>query len=102
MQSYNESADYMNRGGIERFNLEQEKKYGSNFAKRSGYQQDYEKLFNDIWAKNADKKLYELYTNDKNYKKAQDLIDRYSMTSWDDLAKKNQSVIEDLRKRVEG
>lgn len=102
IQSYNESADYMNRGGIERFNREQEKKYGSNFASRSEYEQDYEKFFNDVWTKNADKRLYELYTSDKNYKKAQDLVNRYSMTSWDELARNNQSVIEDLRKRVEG
>ena len=102
IQSYNESADYMNRGGIERFNREQENKYGSNFASRSGYEQDYEKFFNDVWTKNADKRLYELYTSDENYKKAQDLVNRYSMMSWNELARNNQSVIEDLRKRVEG
>ena len=34
LKSYNKAADKMNNGGIDRFNNEQRKKYGKDFAKR--------------------------------------------------------------------
>lgn len=34
VDAYNEAADRMNKGGIDRFNKQQEKKYGKDFANR--------------------------------------------------------------------
>ena len=51
--------------------------------------------------KEFDKSLNDFYSTNKNYKKAKSLVLKYNMTSWDELARKNEHTIRDLRKRVE-
>lgn len=97
--AYNRAADHMNRGGIDRFNKQQQKRYGKNFAKRDNYLSDYKKTFDKEMNKQSDKLLSEFYTNSKKYKKTKELVDRYKMTKWDDLARNNESNIEKLHKR---
>ncbi len=101
INSYNRAANTMNNGGIKRFNEQQKKKYGNDFAKRSKYEEDYIKKFNKEVAKEFDKSLNDFYSMNKNYKKAKSLVLKYNMTSWDELARKNEHTIRDLRKRVE-
>lgn len=99
-KAYNKAADSMNRGGIDKFNSQQRKKYGDKFAERDGYMDDYSKIFNKELAKNFDRSLNDLYNNNKNYKKAEQLAQKYSMTKWDDLARKNDATIRELRANV--
>lgn len=100
VKSYNKAADYMNREGIEKFNSQQKKKYGKNFSRREGYASDYEKTFEKVFAKYYNQTLDDFYKTNKNYQRAKELVDKYGMTSWDDLAKSNEAIIDDLRKEV--
>lgn len=101
VKSYNKAADYMNGGGIDKFNKQQEKKYGKKYQERDGYTDDYMKLFNKKLTENLNKSLNDFYVSDKNVQKARDLVKKYDMTKWDDLAKQNEAAIEDVRKTVE-
>ena len=99
-KAYNKAADYMNNGGIEKYNAQQEKKYGKKYAERSGYVSGYEKEFNKILANNYNKSLKEFYDTNKNYQKAKALADKYSMQKWDSLAATNAATIRELEKSV--
>ena len=101
VKSYNKAADYMNGGGIDKFNKQQEKKHGKNYAKRDGYANDYRKLFDKKLTEEMNKTLDNFYSTDKNVKKARNLVEKYGMTKWDNLAKDNEAAIEDVRKTVE-
>ena len=101
VESYNKAADDMNRGGIEKFNTEQRAKYGDNYPKRDGYTQDYFKLFDNRVARYFDRSLDEFYKNDKNFKKCETLVEKYNMTDWHDLAKKNSERVNELRQIIE-
>ena len=100
VKSYNKAADYMNGEGIDKFNKQQEKKYGKDFGKRDGYMDDYQKLFDKKMNQNLNKALNDFYSNNKNVQKSRDLVKKYEMTKWDDLAKQNESKIEEVRKVV--
>lgn len=100
-KSYNKAADDMNSGGIEKFNLDQRKKYGDNYAQRDGYVEDYQKMFNKRLAKYMDNSLHNFYKSDKNFQKCEKLVDKYNMTEWNELALKNTAVINDLRRAIE-
>lgn len=101
VKSYNKAADYMNGGGIDKFNKQQEKKYGKEYQKRDGYTDDYMKLFDKKLTENLNKSLNDFYVSDKNVQKTRDLVKKYDMTKWDDFAKQNEAAIEDVRKTVE-
>ena len=102
IDSYNKTANKMNSGGIEKFNKEQKEKYGENYAQREGYESDYINMFNKELSKTLNKSLLDFTISDKNYRKADELVKRYNMTSWDELAKSNQEGIEQIRKNIEG
>lgn len=101
MDAYNKAADSMNRGGIARFNESQRRIYGENYAQRDGYQQDYEEFFETEFVKNMNQSLNEFYKNNKHYQRGKDLVDRYGMASWDELARNNEQKVNELRKIVE-
>ena len=98
--SYNKAADKMNKGVIDKFNAEQRKKYGDKFNERDGYEDDYWKVFDKEFSKNFNKSLNEFYKSDKNYQKSRDLVEKYNMTKWNDLARLNEEKIEEVRKAV--
>lgn len=100
IDSYNKTADYMNKGGIEKFNTAQRKKYGEKFAGRKNYISDYEKYFNKEFNKHMNRSLNEFYQSNKNYKKGKALADKYGMTKWDDLAKNNDATIKELQRAI--
>ena len=100
VKSWNKAADYMNSGGIDKFNKQQEKKYGKKYQERDGYMDDYTKLFDKKLTENLNKSLNDFYASDKNVQKARALVKKYDMTKWDDLAKQNEAAIEDVRKTV--
>ena len=99
-KAYNKAADEANNGGIEAFNAQQEKKYGKNFSKRDDYVEDYNKWFNERFAANWNKLLMDFYSNDKDFQKAQSLVDKYNMTEWNELAKKNTEIINELKRSL--
>ena len=101
IDAYNRAADRMNNGEIERFNNQQREKYGDDYARRDGYEDDYIKFFDDEFIKQMNIGLNDFYTNDASVKKARDLVKKYEMTKWDDLAKRNEAAIEDVRRTIE-
>lgn len=101
VNAYNKAANYMNGGGIDRFNAQQRKKYGENYTNRDGYVEDYNKEFNELFARNLNKSLNDFYSRDESVRAARDLVSKYDMTKWDDLAKNNEAAIEEVRKAVE-
>lgn len=101
LDSYNKAADKMNNGEIEKFNKVQEKKYGKDFAKREGYEDDYMALFDSTFQKNMNKSLNDFFQTDETVKKARALVKKYKMTEWDDLAKDNEAVISEVRSTIE-
>ena len=101
LKSYNEAANKMNNGEIDRFNNEQKKKYGKDFAKRDGYIEDYEKMFNNELQKNMNKSLIEFRLSNSNYQKADALVKKYGMTKWNDLARNNQEAFDRIRSTLE-
>ena len=101
LKSYNEAANKMNNGEIDRFNNEQKKKYGKDFAKRDGYIEDYEKMFNNELQRNMNKSLIEFRLSNSNYQKADALVKKYGMTKWNDLARNNQEAFDRIRSTLE-
>ena len=93
VKAYNKAADNMNNGGIDKFNKQQEKKYGSNYMNRKDYESDYMKLFDSTYSKHRNTLLTDMYKNDKSFKKGNDLVNRYKMLDWDQLAKDNAQFI---------
>lgn len=99
--SYNKAADYMNSGGIDKFNKAQRKKYGENYSTRDGYTKDYFKNFDNILTKYMNQSLNDFYKNSKSYQKSKALVEKYNMTDWNELAKSNEEKIAELRRTVE-
>ncbi len=101
IQAHNKAADKMNSGEIEKFNAAQREKYGDEYAKRDGYIEDYQKMFESELAKNLSKFMYNFYQSDKSFQKSKDLVERYNMTEWNELAKSCGAKIEELRRTFE-
>ena len=85
VKSYNKAVERMNRGGTNRFNTEQLKKYGKDFYKRDGYMKEYEAFFNNELSKQLNKSVSDFYKKNKNYQKAKSLADKYSFISMRDF-----------------
>lgn len=96
--AYNKTANYMNNGRIDAFNAEQEKKYGKDFAKRDGYDSDFEKEFDKFLQENFKKNLSEFIDNNANYQKAKSFVKQYNMLEWDSVAKENSKVYDEMHK----
>lgn len=101
VKSYNKAADYMNSGGIDKFNAAQRKKYGDKYSQRDGYESDYYAEFEKHLVKNMNKSLDEFYRTNTNVQKAKALADKYKMTEWNEMAKQNMAAIEEVRRAVE-
>lgn len=101
VDAYNEAVDAMNNGGIEKYNAEQKEKYGKDYARRSGYEEEYIKIFDSLIAKNINQKLDSFYKTNPNIKKALALAEEYKMTEWDDLAKTNAKLVAEVRDALE-
>lgn len=101
VDAYNKAADYMNGGGIDRYNAEQRKKYGDDYAKRDGYTEDYYREFDKVLTKHMNKKLNDFYSTDASVAKAHEIVEKYGMTEWNDFAKQNEAAIDEVRRAVE-
>lgn len=96
VDAYNKAANHMNNGGIKKYNAEQQKKYGDKYAERDGYISDYEQMFFELVEKNYNKTVKDLITSDKDYVKAMKLVEKYNMTSWSDMAKKDYELLNSI------
>ena len=107
IKSYNKAAKYMNNGLTDKFNKQYEKKlikkYGQakdenhNYAKDESYESEYNKLFNSILDKHYNDVLYNSMKNNKYYKKAEALVNEYSMEKFDNLVKENRKYMNELK-----
>ncbi len=70
LDSYNKTADYMNSGGIDKFNKSQRKKHGDKYAERDSYTDDYMKEFDRKFSENYNKALNSFYENSKAYQES--------------------------------
>ena len=59
------------------------------------------KIFNKEVSKNLSKSVYEFTKSNSHYKKATELVKKYDMLSWDELAKSNSEGINAVRKQFE-
>ena len=95
VKAYNRAADKMNNGLIDKYNSDYDKKLGKK-AKNYDYGNDDEynagmkKLFDEVMEKSIYEVLYEGYMSNSNYLKAQELCRKYSMETFDDLARTNE------------
>ena len=100
--AYNKAANDMNNGMIDKYNADYDKKLGSkakdhDYLNDSEYNSGYEKMFYKQVTKHYNEATVKEMTSNKNYKKAQALIDKYDMTKWDDLAKSNSEAVQHFR-----
>lgn len=92
-------SDEANVEVAERFNREQERKYGKNYMDRDEYALEFDKAYINNYDKVFDRKLSDFIQSNENYRKSKELVDKYNMTAWDDIARDNEAFVEELRKR---
>ena len=100
VKGYNRAVDKMNNRFIDEYNSDYDKKLGEkaknyDYGNDDEYNQGMEKLFNQVLTKSLAEVMYEGYMSNPNYLKAQELCRKYSMETFDDLARKNE---EEFRK----
>lgn len=99
VNAYNKAVNRMNAGITDKYNRDYEKKLGAK-AKDHDYDYDkeynegYEKLWDKVFAEEYNKVITEAYENDKFFKRAQELLEKYKMVEWDELAKENYDAIQ--------
>ena len=92
-------SDEANVEVAERFNREQERKYGKNYMDRDEYALEFDEAYINNYDKVFDRKLSDFIQSNENYRKSKELVDKYNMTAWDDIARDNEAFVEELRKR---
>lgn len=101
VDAYNKAADRMNKGGVDRFNKQQEKKYGKDFANREGYFEDYQKHFDEVFASIYNKSLYKAYQENKHFQRSRKLVEQYGMVKWNELARSDTMDLDELKRLAE-
>lgn len=103
VRAHNKTADTMNNGLIDKYNSDYKKKLGNkakghDYLNDSEYNSGYEKLYNKHFVENYNRELLKDISSNTNYKKAKELCDKYSMMSFDELAKESEEEIRKLRR----
>lgn len=93
----NKTADALNNGLTEKYNEQSRKKYGENYGWNPKYEAGYEALQEKLMEEYSAKEIAAVLDSDPHLKKAQELVKKYDMTKWDDLAKENEKEIADFR-----
>ena len=89
MEAYNKTADMYNNGKLAEYN---KKHNSSDDDYESRYIEEFTSDFNKIY----NKTLKEAALNDKNFRKAQELVSKYSLENYNELAAKNKDYVEML------
>ncbi len=98
VDAYNKTAEYMNNGGIDKYNKSYEKKLGKK-AKNHDYKNDAEydrgmrQAFNDMLTRTYNQSLVSQLKRDPSYQKAKFLCEQYDMTSFNDRAKETEDLV---------
>ena len=89
INAYNKAADYMNGEGLEKFNRQEDEKFGGRDSEFDDdeYVNDFNAYFTEVYSSYMDKQISEFVSNNEDYQFAKKICDHYSMTEWDDLAK---------------
>ena len=106
VKGYNQAVNKINNGLIDKYNSDYEKKLKKagidtekyDYSDDEKYFAGYQKMFDDVFNKEYNQVLAEAYRNNKNYKKAKELVDKYSMKDWDDLARQNEEYMKEFLK----
>ena len=98
VDAYNSTAKEYNNDKIDKFNNNMQKKYGKDYTKRKEYAETYINQFNDDVNKALTKTMLNFYDTNKYAKRANDLVKKYGMVKWDELAKSNTEAIDQARK----
>ena len=98
-KAYNKAAERMNSGILDKYNRDYDKKLGNkakdhDYANDKEYDEGYNKLWNKIFSEEYKKVIVDAYENDKYYKRTQELLEKYKMVEWDELAKENYEAIQ--------
>lgn len=95
VQAYNKTADYMNNGGIAKYNSEHN-------VSDDDYESGYKKLFNSLLKQNYAKLQLSEFENNKHYKKAQSIVEEFGLEKYDSLVKDNIKAINELQEYAKG
>lgn len=103
VEGHNRATYKMNNGGIKKYNEEYDKKLGDkaeghDYFNDKEYNEGYEKLWNSVLSESVYQVMKEHLASDRNVKKAIQLVDKYSMYSFDDDIKSNMELINDVKK----
>ena len=78
---------------MDQFDKQQQRKYGDDYAERPGYLEDGGQYFAKFFATDYNKTIKEFYLTNEHYINAMDLLDKYGMETWDDLARDDLEAI---------
>jgi hypothetical protein len=95
VDSHNETADEYNDHKIAEFNK-------TNSPDDPDYERKYNEQFNSDWHRNYVKKYLEFTKNNENYKKAEELAEKYNLYEYDDFAKSSKESRECMERYVKG
>ena len=89
----------MNSGLIDKYNRDYDKKLGDkakdhDYANDKEYNEGYNELWNKVLAEEYKKVITDAYENDKYFKRSQELLEKYKMVEWDELAKENYGAMQ--------
>ena len=92
----------MNNGLIDEYNQKYDKKLGAKKTKDYDYGEDeeynsgMEKFFNKVLDEEFEKVTKEELRNNKNYKQAEALVEKYGMLKWSEVAQKNADFMKGM------
>lgn len=93
LDAYNKTADEYNNGKTAEFN----KKHN---PKSKTYMDDLNRQFEQDYRRNFDKMKLNEMMNNPNFKKAQAISKKYDLTKVDELAKRNEQFVTELKKAI--
>ena len=105
LTAYNNAADRMNNGLIDKYNSDYDKKHGiknpdkHNYDEDPSYDEGMSKLFNKVYSEEYNKVLYRDTMNSRAYQEGKKLIKEYKMADWDDVVAKDEQIERDLERK---
>ena len=92
LKAYNKTVDEYNNGKIDEYNK-------THNPDDKDYVSAYEEMFNRDLHENLDRYIYTYMSASVLHQKVNKLVDKYMLDQYDEFAKKNKEVYEELRKR---
>ena len=95
VKAYNRAAEKMNNGLTDKYNEDYDKKLGKkakdhDYSSDKEYNEGMEKLWNKVMSESYDEVIKEALSDNLFYLKSKQLVEKYSMTTWDELARENE------------